>query len=162
RPPLPHTLMVELLPIAMLPLVLVLASRATGPLALVLPVHPLALFVIAMVLHGELARDRPAAGHLTEFYLWMSVGGVLGGAFTALLAPLLFTSVLEYPLTLVLGCLLVRRPSARASTPMQRVLDGALPIALGLVGAGLVALVQARDPEGVRAHIGLVFGLLVL
>ncbi len=162
RPPLPHTLMVELLPIAMLPLVLVLASRATGPLALVLPVHPLALFVIAMVCHGELARDRPATGHLTEFYLWMSVGGVLGGAFTALLAPLLFTTVLEYPLTLVLGCLLVRRPKAAASTPMQRVLDGALPIALGLLGAGLVAIVQARDPEGARAHMGLVFGLLVL
>src|SRR5262249_22607264 len=84
RPPLPHSLMVELLPIAMLPLILVLASRATGPLALVLPVHPLALFVIAMVCHGELARDRPSPRHLTEFYLWMSVGGVLGGIFTAL------------------------------------------------------------------------------
>jgi spermidine synthase len=162
RPPLPHALMVELLPIAMLPLVLVLASRATGPLALVLPVHPLALFVIAMVLHGELARDRPATGHLTEFYLWMSVGGVLGGAFAALVAPLLFTTVLEYPLTLVLGCLLVRRPRAAASTPMERVLDGALPLALGLLGSGLVAIVQTRDPEGARAHIGLVFGLLVL
>jgi hypothetical protein len=141
---------------------MVLASRATGPLGLVLPVHPLALFVVAMVCHGELARDRPGTRHLTEFYLWMSVGGVLGGVFTALIAPLVFTTVLEYPLTLVLGCLLVRRPKAAPDRPAQRVLDLVLPVALGLLGAGLVGLVQRGDPESARAHMGLVFGLLVL
>jgi hypothetical protein len=162
RPPLPHRLVVDLLPIVMLPLVLVLASRATGPLALVLPVHPLALFVIGMVCHGELARDRPAAQHLTEFYLWMSVGGVLGGIFAALVAPLIFTSVAEYPLTLVLACLLVRRPQVSPARPRARLLDVALPLALGLGALALIALVQAGDPERARAHMGLVFGLLVL
>ncbi len=162
RPPIPHAIAVELLPIVMLPLVLVLASRATGPLALVLPVHPLALFVVALVCHGELARDRPAPRHLTEFYLWMSVGGVLGGAFTALVAPLLFTSVLEYPLALVLGCLLARRPKALPSTGAQRALDGLLPLALAVFGVGLVRLVERGAPETAHAHIGLVFGLLVL
>ena len=162
RPPISHGIMVEILPIVMLPLVLVLASRATGPLALVLPVHPLALFVVAMVCHGELARDRPATRHLTEFYLWMSVGGVLGGIFTALAAPLVFTTVLEYPLTLVLGCLLVRRPKAAPDRPVQRLLDVALPVALALLGAGLVTLVQAGGPETARGYMGLVFGLLVL
>ncbi|HLE42832.1 MAG TPA: fused MFS/spermidine synthase [Methylomirabilota bacterium] len=162
RPPIPHGIMVALLPIVMLPLVLVLASRATGPLALVLPVHPLALFVVAMVCHGELARGRPATRHLTEFYLWMSVGGVLGGIFTALIAPLVFATVLEYPLTLVLGCLLVRRPKAAPDRAVQRALDVALPVALGLLGLGLIALIQAGDPESARAHMGLVFGLLVL
>lgn len=162
RPPIPHGLVVELLPIVMLPLVMVLASRATGPLALVLPVHPLALFVVAMVCHGELARERPSPRHLTGFYLWMSVGGVLGGVFTALVAPLVFTTVLEYPITLVLGCLLVRRPKAASSSPAQRVLDVGLPIGLGLLGVGLVRVVQAGDPETARAYIGAVFGLLVL
>lgn len=162
KPPIPHRVMVELLPIVMLPLVMVLASRATGPLALVLPVHPLALFVVAMVCHGELARDRPATRHLTEFYLWMSVGGVLGGMFTALVAPLVFTIVLEYPITLVLGCLLVRRPQAAPARRLQRALDLAFPVVLGLLGAGLVTLVQVGDPDAARAHMGLVFGLLVL
>jgi hypothetical protein len=162
RPPIPHAIVVELLPLVMLPLVMVLASRATGPLSLVLPVHPLALFVVALACHGELARDRPAPRHLTEFYLWMSVGGVLGGVFTALVAPVVFTSVLEYPITLVLGCLLVRRPKATASTARQRLLDFALPAGLGLAGAGLVSLVQTGDPETARGHMGLVFGLLVL
>ncbi|HEV8675654.1 MAG TPA: fused MFS/spermidine synthase [Methylomirabilota bacterium] len=162
RPPIPHWLVVEALPIVMLPLVLVLASRATGPLALVLPVHPLALFVIGMVCHGELARDRPSTHHLTEFYLWMSVGGVLGGVFTALLAPVVFTTVLEYQLTLVLACLLVRRPEAPAAGGRAAVLDIGLPLALGVGAIALIGLVQAGDPERAQAHIGLVFGLLVL
>src|SRR5262249_18011817 len=153
---------VDLLPMVMLPLVLVLASRATGPLALVLPVHPLALFVVALVCHGELARDRPPTRHLTEFYLWMSVGGVLGGIFPAPVAPGAFTGVVEYPLPLVLACLLVRRPGATLAAPLQRALDVALPLALGLLGAGLIATVQGGDPDAARAYMGLVFGLLVL
>jgi hypothetical protein len=161
RPPIPHRVMVELLPIVVLPLLLVLASRATGPLALVLPVHPLVLFAVAMVCHGELARDRPSPRYLTAFYLWMSVGGVLGGVFAAVLAPLLFTSVLEYPLTLVLGCLLARRPEAPPATRTQRVLDVLLPLALAAGGAAVVTAVQAGGPEA-RARMGLVFGVLVL
>ncbi|MDH3769500.1 MAG: fused MFS/spermidine synthase, partial [Nitrospirota bacterium] len=48
----------------------------------------------------------PGANHLTEFYLWLSLGGMLGGAFNVLIAPLLFNSVIEYPLMLVLACFL--------------------------------------------------------
>ena len=59
-----------------------------------------------MVCHGELAKRRPDGRYLTEFYLSMSVGGVLGGLFNALVAPVLFTTVLEYPLALVLACAL--------------------------------------------------------
>jgi len=55
-------------------------------------------FVAAMVCHGELVSQRPSATYLTEFYLWMSFGGVLGGIFTGLIAPEIFSTVLEYPL----------------------------------------------------------------
>jgi hypothetical protein len=99
---------------------------------------------------------------LTEFYLWMSLGGVLGGIFTALIAPVVFTTVLEYQLTLVLACLLARRPEAGPARGRLAVLDLALPVGLGLVGIGLIGLVQAGDPDAARAHMGLVFGLLVL
>jgi hypothetical protein len=60
-----------------------------------------------MVLHGEVARDRPPARNLTEFYLWVAVGGVLGGVFNALIAPVAFDTVVEYPLAIVLACLLM-------------------------------------------------------
>jgi hypothetical protein len=76
-----------------------------------LPIHLGVLFVTAMVCHGELSRRRPPASRLTEFYLWISVGGVLGGIFNVLLAPVLFTRIYEYPLLLGLACL--ARPGRR-------------------------------------------------
>jgi hypothetical protein len=67
------------------------------------------LLVVALVCHGDLARSRPSTRHLTEFYLLMSLGGVLGGLFNALVAPLIFSSVLEYKVALICACLLVPR-----------------------------------------------------
>jgi len=66
----------------------------------------------ALVLHGELAASRPDPAHLTEFYLWMALGGALGGAFNAIVAPLVFKSIAEYQIVLVAACLL--RPSWRS------------------------------------------------
>lgn len=63
-----------------------------------------AAFVTAtLVAHRTLYEQRPDARHLTEFYLWMSVGGVLGGIFAALIAPQIFVEVFEYPLLLALS-----------------------------------------------------------
>src|SRR5512140_2723837 len=50
----------------------------------------------ALVLHGQLAASRPSPAHLTEFYLWMALGGALGGAFNAIVAPVIFKSIAEY------------------------------------------------------------------
>ncbi len=71
--------------------------------------HLLAFFVTAMVCHRELADSRPRAEHLTEFYLWMSLGGVLGGVFNVILAPQLYDTLIEYPFALVIA--LGLRPS---------------------------------------------------
>jgi hypothetical protein len=73
----------------------------------------LGFFWTAMVCHGELARDRPGTRHLTEFYLWMSVGGVVGGIFNALLAPILFPRVWEFPLAIMAAALI--RPTMKSS-----------------------------------------------
>ena len=56
-----------------------------------------------MVAHRTLYEARPAASHLTEFYLWMSFGGALGGLSAALIAPKIFSEVFEYPLLLALS-----------------------------------------------------------
>ena len=58
-----------------------------------------------MVCHGELAASRPQVQHLTEFYLWLSLGGAIGGLFNVLVAPLIFKTTAEYPLSLLLACL---------------------------------------------------------
>ncbi len=74
-----------------------------GSLWLSLGLHLAVFFFAAMVAHGRLAAERPQPERLTEFYLLLSVGGVVGGIATALVAPLVFTSVLEYPLAIVLA-----------------------------------------------------------
>ncbi len=68
------------------------------------------LFVVATALHGYLYHLRPAPRHLTLFYLVMSAGGVLGGLFAALIAPLLFDWVYEHPLLILAAAMLLPLP----------------------------------------------------
>lgn len=63
--------------------------------------HLAVFFVVAQLCHNRLSSKRPAAHHLTDFFLCISIGGVLGGGFNALAAPLLFNQVIEYPLIMV-------------------------------------------------------------
>lgn len=65
------------------------------------------LFVIAVALHSEMFRLRPAVGHLTGFYLAMSFGGMLGGLFCAIFAPLVYDWAYEHPLLILVAALLV-------------------------------------------------------
>jgi hypothetical protein len=63
-------------------------------------------FVTACLCHRQMFETRPAARQLTAFYLTMSLGGVLGGLFVSLLAPVLFNDVSEYPVLLLLALFL--------------------------------------------------------
>lgn len=54
------------------------------------------LFCVSVVLHSRLYELRPEPEQLTAFYLALSVGGVLGGIFCALIAPLLFNWTFEH------------------------------------------------------------------
>lgn len=58
------------------------------------------LFSLCMVCHGEMVRLKPHPHYLTSFYLMMSAGGALGGAFVSLLAPLLFVGFWELHISL--------------------------------------------------------------
>ncbi|MBA4117017.1 MAG: fused MFS/spermidine synthase, partial [Rubrobacter sp.] len=106
-PDLIHKIMVGALPLMMAVLVITILMDMRDPFYLFILLHLLGFFVVAMVLHGEVARDRPPARHLTEFYLWIAVGGVLGGVFNAVIAPVAFNTVIEYQLAIVLACLFV-------------------------------------------------------
>jgi hypothetical protein len=151
RPPLPHAIMVRVLPIMLILVVITIGLRM--PVSLQLALHLGCFFVIGMVCHGELARQRPPATQLTEFYFFLSMGGVLGGVFNALLAPLIFQSVLEYPLALVAACLVM--PSTPKDAGRNVLWDIALPllllavvllsrrVLLGLNGSFVVALLTA-------------------
>ena len=94
-------------PLVLLYLTWLLVSEARLLLAPMAAAHLVAFFVLATLCHGFLAADRPPPAHLTDFYLSLAVGGALGGLFNTLLAPLLFKSVLEYPIALACGVLLL-------------------------------------------------------
>jgi spermidine synthase len=64
------------------------------------------LFVCLLVCHGELVRARPAPESLTLFYLAIALGGAIGGVLVALVAPMIFTRYLEYPVALIATCFL--------------------------------------------------------
>jgi hypothetical protein len=66
-----------------------------------------------MVCHSALAADRPDASQLTEFYLWVSFGGVVGGIFNALIAPLVFPVIVEYGMAIFLTAWAVQSPFAK-------------------------------------------------
>ncbi|EKD22080.1 MAG: hypothetical protein ACD_87C00173G0001 [uncultured bacterium] len=93
-----------------------------------------------MVCHGEIARTRPATRHLTGFYLWISVGGMLGGVFNSLIAPVVFTTVFEYPLILILGAILLPARNKKHILTSRRWMDAllyfAVPLALVLLTYG--------------------------
>jgi len=103
---IPHRWTVSLLPHLVLLVALLLLVNPVNSSWLLAPAHLLAFFVVAMACHGELARLRPSAGRLTEFFFLLSIGGAVGGFFNAIVAPLVFSNVLEYPLILVLACFL--------------------------------------------------------
>jgi hypothetical protein len=86
-----------------------LVNVRLGSVVVEMFVHLAAFFFTALMCHTALADRRPHPSKLTEFYLLLAIGGVLGGGFNAFLAPVLFTGVWEYPLALILACL--ARPS---------------------------------------------------
>jgi hypothetical protein len=98
-------------------------------------------FFAALMCHGQLAADRPGTRYLAQFYVWLSLGGVLGGIFNALVAPMLFRSVVEYPLAILLSCLLLPNKEATPGESRKLQLDFALPVVVFLftVGLGWVA-----------------------
>ncbi len=96
--------------------------------------HLAALLLAALLCHARLAALRPSAQYLTEFYLIVALGGVLGGCFNTLLAPLLFRSVAEYPVALIGACLLRPPPPAgHPRAPLRLAIDLALVVIIALV-----------------------------
>ena len=156
-------------PMTLVFLAVALLTGATEPLPLAAGVHLAAFFAVALLCHGELAHDRPAREHLTAFYLALSAGGVLGGLFNALVAPVLFTrlGLVEYPLAVVLAGLV--RPARTGSLEPLRfgrrdavmlLAFAAFAIALACGVPPLFESLTLEDDLLVRvAKGGLMFGL---
>ena len=133
------------LAISLLAVSMVIILGATQPLWMVMLVHLVTFFLGALLCHARLAALRPPADRLTTFYLWISFGGVLGGAFNALLAPLLFRWLgdVEYPSMLVVLCLVLQRHPKQSGEFRFR--DFTYPLLLAAWTLGVIEI--TRDSE---------------
>jgi hypothetical protein len=150
-----HTFAVWLQPPFLVIMAVALSLMVQRSVTALAPTHLAAFFLTALVCHGELAKDRPSVAHLTEFYLWLSVGGVLGGIFNVIVAPQVFDSIIEYPIAIVLAAAL--RPTLVRRSTLARELDVILPAALCVT---IVFLMRAGFPPpswGEKANVW-VFG----
>ncbi|MGB8314283.1 MAG: fused MFS/spermidine synthase [Aestuariivirga sp.] len=100
-------------------------------------------FSAALMYHQRLYNRRPPVEHLTQFYLWMSFGGVLGGIFSGLLAPYIFNRILEYPI--LISLVMFAHPDVlRASR--RGVMKEVLPVfGLALIGAAGLYLFRGQE-----------------
>ncbi len=169
RPWVPHALVLRLLPYVLTPLAIsMLGGDKVHWLAIIL-LNLTAFTLIALACHGEAYWLRPAASRLTEFYLWTSFGGVLGGMFAGLAAPHLFNNIYEYPILIGAALLVLpgmfaggARHFLRQAAPalmaavlvlvLWLVIDSRLPLAaempmqVALVGLATFMLFQAGRP----------------
>ena len=127
--------------LALLPL----ADLEMLPVAAAVPAYLLASFVVFMACHGELARLRPAAGGLTGYYLWISLGGALGGLGAGILAPRLLDSDHDLAISIFLagGALLAALAMGAARRPRPTV-PAAGALAMAALGA-LLAWTRADE-----------------
>src|SRR6185503_7465217 len=108
-----------------------------------------------MVCHNKLASGRPDASRLPGFYLCVAIGGMIGGVFNTLVAPTIFNTIIEYPLVIVLACLI--RPWNKGESSIDR-FDLLWPVCIGLLTAGLALLVDRYDVSMV-VGVAIIFGI---
>lgn len=142
---IPHAVLVEKLPLATTALVVLLATGVIIPLPILFALSLASFVVASLVCHRELYLARPNAQHLTEFYLWMSFGGALGGLFAAIIAPQLFVTVFEFPL-LALAALLLS-PLVINATMTKEDWQAGLKMAACVVA--IIAIANAAIASGI-------------
>jgi tetratricopeptide (TPR) repeat protein len=103
----------------------------------------LAFFVIALVCHGQLAASRPSGRRLTEFYVWMALGALLGGLVNSVAAPWVFANRTEYPLMLAAACLLRPVLPAGGGSLWAKIRISAFTLVLLVLCGGLLWAIAA-------------------
>jgi hypothetical protein len=147
RPLIPHRFILLLQPFAIVGLVGLLTFSTTSYLLIDLSGHLLAFFIIAMACHGELARQRPPAEHLTTFYVALSAGGMVGGLFAGLIAPFIFSWIAEYPILIVLAILCLPFPAMQWDRTNTIFWIVAVVLGVAILAPGLVHGWTPEDKE---------------
>ena len=122
--------------------------------------HLLVFFLAALVSHQRLAQSRPHVSKLPEYYLWIAVGGVLGGIFNALLAPLIFSTPFEYPAAIILACLI--RPVTAQEEKTKSLMRITFPVFIFVLTFAFAATIPRLQLSGkLENGLVLLFPLLL-
>jgi len=169
RPWIPHAWVLKLLPYVIAPVAISVLGGTKTHWVAVMALNLTAFVLVALACHGEAYRQRPEPARLTEFYLWTSFGGVIGGVFAGLIAPNVFDNTYEYPILIAVALLVLPgafdggvrnfiRQSApwlalaalavvsRAAFDVRLPLSAELPIHVALVLLAALMLFQAGKP----------------
>jgi hypothetical protein len=146
RPWISHTLVRRLLPYVIAPLAISMLGGNKVYWFAIVALNLVAFVLIALACHGEAYIRRPEPGRLTEFYLWTSFGGVIGGVFAGLIAPNVFNNIYEYPI--LIAAALLAMPGMFTGGPRVFVREAAPPL---IVAGGVIALRMLFD---VRLPVG--------
>ena len=134
-------------PIGVLAVVLPYGFDLYAPTITLVPAHLLGFFILALACHQQVALSRPSPHHLTEYYLWLGIGGVVGGLFCAIVAPLVFTGLYEYPIAIAACCLFVALSlvlRSRRERPLASKLVGwAFDVIIAVTVSVVVGLLRA-------------------
>ncbi|AFY59625.1 spermidine synthase [Synechococcus sp. PCC 6312] len=144
-------------PLAGVVLVMLLLLKVTQPLGLVLSLHLIVFTIAASLFHQKLAQSRPDPAYLTRFYLAIALGGMLGGLVNSLIAPLVFTTVLEYPWIIVVSLLLL--PDLELGTVLRLTWPLGMGLLLGCLLIGLNVQIAQQSAWGFLMAFGLLIGL---
>lgn len=136
----------------------------TGQYLGLLSGHLALLFIGSLLCHSALAERRPHPSRLTEYYAWIALGGVLGGVFAAIVAPRLFSTILEYPLLAAsLGFFRKRLVANRTHWDwlFPVLLVAGLPL-VWLVGRRLGVVIKAEDASLIAASLLFIIAAFLL
>jgi hypothetical protein len=157
RPPIPHGFVARFLPVAVVLVALPMSDKITYRWMGIWS-HLVLVFFGSLFCHRELVLRRPAARYLTQFYLWVAAGGALGGVFNAIVAPLVFSSVVEYPLVVLLIALFCAATVLKMEMlPGEKAVFGAVQLG-SLIGALYLLTSEFYGIRGSSPATWLVFG----
>jgi hypothetical protein len=155
RPWIAHANVIRFVPFAVAPLAVSLIGGEKVFWLTSIALNLVAFALLTLMCHGELYARRPNPRRLTEFYLCISFGGVIGGAFAGLMAPLIFNGNYEYPILIVLALLCM--PGFFAGG-LRKALTEAMP---WLLISAVLALIWYATPWQPPATLELPFLVLL-
>jgi predicted O-methyltransferase YrrM len=151
RPWIPHTLVLRLLPYVIAPLAISMLGGDKVYWFAIVALNLAAFVLIALACHGEAYARRPEPDRLTEFYLWTSFGGVLGGVFAGLVAPNIFDNIYEYPI--LIAAALLPMPGMFTGGAWRFAREAAPPLMAAGAVIALRVLLDVRLPIGAELTI---------